>query len=44
MNAVGTNVLIYRLDGHLYCAHELREIAYCVVAETGEVVVCLRAN
>jgi outer membrane protein assembly factor BamB len=26
------------LDGHLYWAHESREIAYCVVAETGEVV------
>lgn len=26
------------LDGHLYWAHESREIAYCVVAKTGEVV------
>jgi outer membrane protein assembly factor BamB len=26
------------LDGHLYWAHESREIAYCVVAATGEVV------
>ncbi len=26
------------LDGHLYWAHESREIAYCVKADTGEVV------
>jgi hypothetical protein len=35
----GSNVssLVY-LDGHLYWAHESREIAYCVKAATGEVV------
>lgn len=26
------------LDGHLYWAHESREVAYCVKADTGEVV------
>lgn len=32
------------LDGHLYWAHESREIAYCVKAETGEVVYEERLN
>jgi outer membrane protein assembly factor BamB len=32
------------LDGHLYWAHESREIAYCVKAATGEVVYEQRLN
>jgi outer membrane protein assembly factor BamB len=32
------------LDGHLYWAHESREIAYCVKTETGEVVYEERLN
>lgn len=41
----GSNVSspVYR-DGHLYWAHESREIAYCVEAKSGEVVYEKRLN